>query len=287
MSTYKNCYSIMEEVRRGIDEYSVAYAQATDTTTGAFSNGIIVNEINKSHRYIYDYLLRHIPKAILTSTPITGVASVFALPFDFGKLLIFKDENDRKVYPIDIDKLKVSGSTGNKRLYYRKGNNLVLDRNGVTDTYTLWYYKKARTLDQGKASAEDTLATTAVPIADYYNGMQLENINDAEISTITDYTAGRVVTIANTMDANDYYGIISDMPEMFHYLIEMKAIINMKRYPQSKMKITPEDVLDFKDQLITSVKAYAGTDEDVDMEEIFLDLEPNAPYRLGIVADST
>ncbi len=277
----------MEEVRRGIDEYSVAYAQATDTTTGAFSNALIVNEINKSHRYIYDYLLRHIPKAILTSTTITGVASVFALPFDFGKLLIFKDENDRKVYPIDIDKLKVSGSPGNKRLYYRKGNNLVLDRDNVTDTYTLWYYKKARTLDQGKATGTNTLAVTAVPIADYYNGMQLENITDSEISTITDYSAGRVVTITNQMDANDYYGIISDMPEMFHYLIEMKAIINMKRYPQSKMKITPEDILDFKDQLITSVKAYAGTDDDVDMEEIFLDLEPNAPYRLGIVADST
>ena len=286
MSTYKNCYSIMEEVRRALNEYSTTLAQATDTT-GAFQNAEIVNEINKSHRYVYDFILKHKPGALLTSTTITGVASVFALPFDFGKLLVFKDNYLRKVYPIDIDKLKVSGSTGNKRLYYRKGNNLVLDRGTVTDTYTLWYYKKCRTLDQGAATGTNTLATTAVPIADYYNGMQLENVSDAEISTITDYTALRVVSITNQMDEDDYYGIISDIPEMFHYLIEMKAIINLKNYPQSMMRPTKDERLDFMDQLIASVKAYGGSDEDVDMEEIFMDLEPNAPYRLGIVADST
>jgi len=286
MSTYKNCYTIMEEVRRGLNEYSTIYAQATDTS-GGYQNAEIVNEINKAHRYIYDFILRHIPKALLTSTTLTGVASVFTLPFDFGKLLVFKDDKLRKVYPIHIDRLKISGSTGNKRLYYRKGNTLVLDRDSVTDTYTLWYYKKCRTLDQGAATATNTLATTAVPIADYYNNMQLENISDSEVSTITDYTAARVVSITNQMDSGDFYGIISDLPEMFHYLIEMKALINLKNYPQSMIRPTEIEILDFKDQLITSVKAYAGTDEDIDMEEIFLDLEPSLPYRLGIVSEST
>ena len=134
MSTYKNCYRIMEDVRRGLNDYSTTKAQGTDTS-GAFSNTEIVDQINNAHRYIYNFILRHIPDALLTSTTITGVASVFALPSDYGKTLVFKDENLRKVYPIDIDKLKLSGSTGNDRLYYRKGNDFVLDKDGVTDDY--------------------------------------------------------------------------------------------------------------------------------------------------------
>lgn len=287
MSTYKNCYTLLESVRRGINEYSTTLADGTDTT-GAFSNAQIVEEINNAHRHIYNFILRKIPSTLLTSTTITGVASVFALPFDFGKLVVFKDENLRKVFPISIDRLKISSSTGSKRLYYRKGTNLVLDQDSVTDTYTLWYYKKARDLDQGKAAGTNTLASTAVPIADYYNNMEIENVTDGEVSTITDYSAARVVTITNQMDADDYYGIISDMPESFHHLIAPRAIIRLKdTSPISFEKSSTQERANFTEDLIETIKAYAGMREDIDMEEIFLDLEPYSPQGLGIISTET
>ena len=65
----------MEDVRRGLNDYSTTKAQGTDTS-GAFSNTEIVDQINNAHRYIYNFILRHIPDALLTSTTITGVASV-------------------------------------------------------------------------------------------------------------------------------------------------------------------------------------------------------------------
>lgn len=287
MSTYKNCYSLMEDVRRGLNEYSTAYCDGTDTS-GTYSNQQIEDAINRVQKFIYAILMKRIPGIFLTSKAITGVASVFALPTDFGVLHIFKDENNRKVYPIEIDKLKTSGSTGNKRLYYRKGNNLVLDRDGITDAYTLWYFKKCPDITQGKAAAEDTLASTAKAIADYYNNMVLENVSDAEVSTITDYTAARVVTITNTMDADDYYGIVSELPEMFHDLIAPRAIMNIKALsPVTQERPKQSEISFWFEELRETLKAYAGSEQDVTIEEIFMDLEPSSPLRLGIIASET
>ena len=172
MSTYLNAYEILSDIRREINEYSTALVQATDTT-GAYSNAYLVRKINTAQSFIYSLILNKKPEVFLTSLEIVGVDSAFALPWNFGRLLVFKDDNDHKVFPIDIDRLKVEGGTGHKRLYYRKGNDLVLDRDSITDTYTLWYYTKCRDLDMGAASGTNTLATTARPIADYYVGLIL------------------------------------------------------------------------------------------------------------------
>ncbi len=284
MSTYKNAYRLTEDVRRGINEYSTGYMEATDTSS-THSNALIVDEINKAQEFIYALLIKRIPGEFLTSASITGVASVFTLPSDYGKLCVFKDDNNRKVWPIDIDKLKIAG-TGNKRLYYRKGNTLVLDRDSITDTYTLWYYKRPREVDMGKASAEDTLATTSKAIVDYYNGMYIENVSDSEADLITDYTAARVITHTETLDSGDFYGIVPDMPEMFLGLITPRAIIQMKLLPTTMVDLTKGDTDNFNDMVISALRAFAGSSEDVTIEELFLALEPAVPRGLGIVATS-
>ena len=285
MSTYKNAYRLVEDVRRGINEYSTAYMEATDTSC-THSNALIVDEINRAQQLIYALLLPRIPGEFLTSASLTGVASVFTLPSDYGKLCVFKDNYNNKVYPIDINKLKLSGSTGNKRLYYRKGNTFVLDRDSITDTYTLWYYKRPRDLDMGVASAADKLAVaTSKDIDDYYNGMYIENISDSEADLITDYTGStRAITHTDVLDSGDFYGIVPDLPEMFLDLIAPRAIMQMNWLPTTMENVTKTDKSDFADMVITVLRAFAGSSEDVSVEELFLDLEPSMPTRLGIVS---
>lgn len=283
MSTYKNAYRLVEDVRRGINEYSTVYMEATDTSC-THSNTLIVDNINQAQGFIYALLIKRIPGEFLTSASLTGVASVFTLPTDYGKLCIFKDDYNQKIFPIDIDKLKLSTSTGNKRLYYRKGNTLVLDRDSITDTYTLWYYKRPRDVDMGKATAENTLALTSKNIADYYNGMYIENVSDSEADLITDYTAARVITHTDTLDSADYYGIVPDIPEMFLDLIAPRAIMQMKLLPTTQVTLTKADQDNFTDMVITSIRAFAGASEDITVEELFLDLEPSTPMGSGIVA---
>jgi len=242
MSTYLNCYEILSDVRRELNEHSTALVQGTDTS-GAFSNTYLVRKINVAQGFIYSLLLSKIPDAFLKSTTITGVSSVYALPSDFGRLVIFKDDNGRKVFPLDIDKLKLSGSTGSQRLYYRKGNSLILDKDGITDTYTLWYRWRCRELDTGTASAgaatSITLATTAKPLLSYYVGMDIEDITQSFVNTISAYTAARVATITGTAVAADYYGIIPELPEPFWQLIAPRAVMDIKaRSPIAKEKLT-------------------------------------------------
>lgn len=284
MSTYKNAYRLVEDVRRGINEHSDAYMEATDTSP-THSNALIVDEINKAQQFIYALLIKRIPGEFLTSEEITGVASVFTLPSDYGKLCVFKDDYDQKVYPIDINKLKLSGSTGNKRLYYRKGNTFVLDRDSITDTYTLWYYKRPREVDMGAASGADKLAVaTSKDIDDYYNGMYIENKSDSEADLITDYTGStRAITHTDVLDSGDFYGIVPDLPEMFLDLISPRAIIQMKLLPTTMVNVTKFDTDNYSDMVISTLRAFAGSSEDVTVEELFLDLEPSTP-RLGIVA---
>ena len=283
MSTYLNCYEILSDIRREINEYSTAYMEATDTS-GAYSNAYLVRKINTAQSFIHSLILNKKPEVFLTAIEITGVGSVYALPFDFGRLLVFKDENDRKLYPINIDMLKVSGTTGNKRFYYRKGSDLILDRDGITDTYTLWYYKRCRDLDQGQASAADTLATTAKAIADYYNGMILEDITGTQYAEVTDYSAARVITSTITLADESYYGIVSELPEEFHFLISKRAVMNLKASsPIATEKLVKSEYDLFYEEFRETFRAYAGSKEDITQEEIWLDLGSSTPHGSGII----
>jgi len=279
MSTYENCYEILSQLRQGINEFSTGLLQGTDVS-GPHQNSYLVKKINEAVRYIYAILMRRIPEAFFVSTSLTGSNSVFTLPWDFGRLLFFKDENGDQVFPFDPKKGKLTNETGNDRLYYRSGNTLVLDKDGVSETYTLLYYRKPRDLDQGKSSAGGaqsiTLATTAKAIADYYNGMVIENITDANVDTISDYTAARVATISGTGAAEKYYGIVSDIPEPFHHLIAPKAIHLVKlESPVIQEKVTQVSLTEWDNQLSMDISAYVGSD-DIDFEDLFADYDEDS-----------
>lgn len=276
MSTYENCYEILSQVRQGINEYSTGLLQGTDTS-GPHQNSYLVKKINEAVKFIYAILLRRIPEAFFESTSLTGSNSVFTLPWDFGRLLYFKDENGDQVFPLDPKKGKLENETGNDRLYYRSNNTLVLDKAGVSETYTLLYYRKPRELDQGISSAGGsqslTLATSAKLLADYYNGMKIEVITDDFVDEIADYTAARVATISGTGAASKYYGIVSDLPEPFHHLIAPKAIHLVKlESPVIQEKVTQASLQEWDRQLSMDISAYASAD-DIDYEDLFADYD--------------
>lgn len=276
MSTYENCYEILSQVRQGINEYSTGLLQGTDTSS-AHQNSYLVKKINQAVKFIYAILLRRIPEAFFESTTLTGSNSVFTLPWDFGRLLQFKDENGNQVYKLDPKKGKLANETGSDRLYYRSGQTLVLDKDGVSETYTLLYYRKPRELDQGKSTAGGsqsiTLASTAKAIADYYNGMNIETSDGSVVDTISDYTAARVATIAGTGAQDKYYGIVSDIPEPFHHLIAPKAVHLVKlESPVIQEKVTQLSLNEWDRQLNLDISAYVGSDDD-DIEDLFADYD--------------
>lgn len=272
MGTYHNAYDILSDMREGLNEYSTALVQGT-STHGKFSNTYLVNKMNRAQRLLYARLLKRIPGEFLTDSAVSVASGVITLPWDFGVVRRLEDQNDFKVYPVDIDKRPVQGGQGSKSLYYRKGNYLYLTDDSVTDTYHLWYWRKPRELDVGKAGGTtNQLASSAKAIADYYNGMVLENITTDAFATITDYTAARVVTGPSLTASTDYYGIVSDLPEMFHHLIAPLAIIIAKaEHPVSPEKPTKSEIEIWKSEFDDSVSAFGHMEGDVEPEELFTD----------------
>ncbi|MHC4648494.1 MAG: hypothetical protein ACYTBJ_23800 [Planctomycetota bacterium] len=286
MSTYQNAREILKSVRYGLNEYSSGKLDGTDVS-GKFQNEYLMRKINEAQRYIYAKVFKRVPEIFLESVSLTGVNSVFTLPANFSVLKLFRDENGDKVLPIELDALKRTDSTGSARQYYRKGNTLVLDKDAVTETYTLWYLKKCRELTTGKASAgaatSMTLATTASKLVDYYNGMTFENETQDWVDTVDDYATTRVATISETAAANDYYGNVSELPEEFHDFIATRAVmlVNVEFPPNVKAVTSAQKVL-WDDEFVAALQSYCGAPKDVPIEEIITDFSPATPTFGGI-----
>jgi len=273
MATYLNGYTLLEKVRIRLNEYSSAYVQGTDTT-GKYLNSQIMDGINDAQRFLYNFLLKRIPYEFKEETTLTGVASVYTLPADFGVLRYFKDSDGHQIHPISTSQRKVTNAVGSDQRYYRKGNTLVIDKSGVTEVCTLTYYRKCRDIEQGVSSAGAatslTLATSAKVIADYYNGLKIENITDDWIDTITDYTAARVATITNTGAAAKYYGTVSDIPEPFHHLMIPRAVFEITgNFPVAQEKPTKTGRELFLEDLLATLAAYAGPTLDTYPEDLW------------------
>ena len=276
MATYDNAYEILEQIRYGLNEHSTAYVQGTDTS-GLYQNPYLTKETNKAQRLIFSTLLKRAPEKFLESASLTGVDSVFTLPWNFGSIVEFKDANGRRVWPAGVEAIPGTGGQGSSRQYYRKGNTLVLTKSGSTDTYTLWFRSQPRDIHAGKAAAgaasSITLDSTyAKLIADYYNGMDLENDTDDSIQPISDYTAARVATITGTGAEDDYYGLVSELPQVFHYLIAPRAVITTKlEHPASQEKPTSQDIQMWFNDLMETLSAWAKPSEDISPEDIWAD----------------
>jgi hypothetical protein len=273
-----NCWEILSQVRYGLNEQSTALVNGTDTS-GKFQNSELIRNINNAQNFLWSILFQQFPEFFLTSASITILNSVATLPGDCWRIRKIIDSDGYDITPINVGYKHAGSQQGSEQLYYRYGNTIRVDADSVSETGTIWYYSRCRELDTGLTSAggaaSATLATSAKAIADYYNGMRIENITDSTNDTITAYTVGRACTVTNTWAASKYYGIISDLPEIIQPLIASRAIITMKQSPRVPVALTAADISIFDEELRTALQMFAGTlNGDMDMESLFNDFTP-------------
>jgi hypothetical protein len=269
----------VSQVRYDLNEYSAAKVNGTDTS-GGFQNEHILQKVNDAQDFLFFFLIARRPHLFLKETTLTGSSSLYSLPADFYKLKRLETYDDRSpIAPISVHQRHQSSSGGTKYFYYRTAKQIRLDKNDLSDTLTLFYYSRPRRLNFGKVAAVGanslTLAATARAEADYYNNLTVEDVTGDFSSTISDYTAARIATIFGTPSTNDYYGLVSELPEEMHPFIVRKAAMLMKAQPQSPNPPTTKEETEFNRDLIEFGKTY-GDDlsEDVSAESVFLDLEP-------------
>lgn len=269
---YLNAYKMVEMVREGINEFTDAYVQGTDTT-GAYRNVDIMDKINSAQQFIGGLLRIREPQAFFKKTTLTGVNSVYIPPGDFFKARRWEDANGIKVWPKTVDDISPTGQ-GIGDVYYEKANTFILDKTSASDVLTLYYIARLRDLDFGASAAGGalsvTLATTARPSASYYVGMAIYNQTDAWEDAISANTAARVCTVTGTWAASKYYGLIPELPEILHPLIPMKALLLMKSSYKSLKPPTVIELKDFQDAVATAFSDLLGTvNSDVDYTEMF------------------
>ena len=271
---HHNCYAMLEEIRTELNEYNTALMQASEV--GVHDNSDIVRKINYSQKYIFNILFTRFPELFFTSSSVTGSSGVYTIPSDLYKLSHIVNSDGDKIYPISIKIKHLSTQSGNANQYYRYGNTIVRD-DGSSDALTFYYYEAPIELTQGITSAGGalsmTLATTAKPVADYYNGSKIESITGGWDDTISDYSAARVATITNTSATSQYYGTVSTLPEPFHHLISRRATIMLKNAIVSPQDNKVPEVADFKEDLIETIRGFVGSG-DVSQDEIWYSFEP-------------
>jgi hypothetical protein len=265
---------MLEEVRTELNEYNEKLCQGTEV--GVFDNSDIVRKLNVAQKFIFNMLFARLPDLFLTSKGVTGTAGVYTIPSDIYRLSHIVNSKGDRINPISVKVKHLTDSSGSDYLYYRSGNTIVRDGGG-SDTITFHYYKIARDLTQGQSvggsSTSIILGRNAKGVADFYNGVTIENISDNWSDTITDYTAARVATIATRSSAGKFYGTVSELPEAWHSLISKKAVLLMKDSTVSPQRAEANEISNFREDLVETLRAFCGTG-DINPSELFYDFRP-------------
>ena len=280
---YTNAYKILHDVRHGVNEYSATLWAGTDTS-GLYTNEYLLEKINAAQARIYALVMKTEARQIFyEEASLTGVNSVFTLPWDFGRLLQFEDERGFKVHPTSAKNKPISGVQGSSNLYFRDGNTYILTQSGITQTYTLKYYKKPRLLTFGIAAASSganslLMENSALVVRrdDYYNGFLIDNYTQAKTTTITDFTAStRAATTTSgemTWASADVYGTVSNLPEEFHLLIApFAAILAKAQHPASQEPPTKIELATWGEMLMEVIVGFVNEPDDIPIEDIFTD----------------
>ncbi len=296
MPTYSgNAFELLSQVRYGINDYSTAKMQGTDTT-GPFQNTELMRHINNAQYHIWSILFEQMPEIFLKNDDITFTESEATLPADCFKIREILNSDLQVISSINLGERL----SGNRFHYYRYGNKIRIDyattmsglfendpsgdvQPSIADTGSIWYYSRCRELEMGMTSAggalSATLATTAKKVVDYYNDMDIEDVTNDAVDTITDYTTARVATVSNTWAASRYYGIVSELPAIFHPLISEYALIQVKKNPKSPVQPTKADFQLFNEMLTSTMKSYAGTQNtDLSLDNMINDFRPVMNY---------
>lgn len=291
---HENAYKFISDVRQGLNEYSTALWAGTDTS-GKFSNNYIIEKLNAAQARMYALIMKSEVRAIFyESASVSVSSSAITLPWDYGKILQLEDADGYKVFPSSAKITPITGEEGNENLYYRDGNTLVLNKSGVSATYTLKYFKKPRKMTYGIAAASsglNTLVMAATDITmlrnDYYNGLIVDNYTQGNYGSISDFVAStRVATTDSSITwvaSTDYYGTVPDMPEEFHHLIAPLAVIIIKaEHPAAQERPNQVEVNLWASMFAEVMSAFSNQPDDIPIEWIFTDFQGDIGVGAGV-----
>ena len=288
MDTYLSGYHILRDVREALGEYSDDLMRGADRS-GAYSNTFLMRRINEAQWLLYALLMKTIPDEFYAEAAIPAVSSELALPWDFGRIVQLRDSQGVQVVPVRPAARPPLADAGSKLRYYRKGRSLYLTLSGVSDTYTLYYRRAPREIHAGVASAGGATTITlddafAPVIADYYNGMTLENLTSGWVDEIDDYSTARVATISETAAAKDIYGLVSELPDPFHYLIAPRASIEARlKHPNPKAPVTPNEITLWQGQVLEALTSFNLAEDQLDPVSLWSDIGAGSGVRQVIL----
>lgn len=272
-----NGYDIAKQMLSdlGVTQNDLTSVLVGSDTEGMYSVDQVRNAMNAATQRIHALIAKRLPAEEFLAGPsdISFSSSVATLPWNFGRMVWLKDTAGRKMFQVKPRHLREASETGVGRYYWRAGQTLTIDKASVTGTYTIFYEKRPRDIDFGIAAAGGaasiTLAASARKTADYYNNMEIVDITSDWIDTIDDYSAARVATISETAAADDFYGIVPEIPEAFHYLIAPLATLLMgSTFPIAKSKPGPQAYQLINEMLNDTISFYGAPsleDEPVDL----------------------
>ena len=98
-------------------------------------------------------------------------------------------------------------------------------------------------------------------------------------TAITDYTAAQVATFSTqTLDTSDYYGTVSEIPEIFHpYIAPLASMICRASFPRSQSPVTKAEYELWTVGFEEAMNAFGNDTDDVPIEEIFTDYATIGP----------
>jgi hypothetical protein len=277
--TYLNTYEMVKQMRIALNEYDASYMDGT-IVSGAHHNDRLLAQLNKAQRHLLAVIKKRIPSLFrVTESDYTVTSSVITLPDDFGVLELLRDSDGNRIYPLQTKDRRAPAQSGSDQFYYREGNYLKLDKAGITGTVELIYIKKHPDLAWGQAQSGSgaqvlVMASSAKAIADYYNGVTVENVTDEVVDVISDYTAGRSATVSGTWAEDEWYGTVSMLPEPFHQLILDLALL-MERAENPLVQLKPQ-MIDYqlhRDQVDEAIGAFGQAELCQDFDELFEDLD--------------
>ncbi len=283
MPSYLNAYEMIDDLREAIDDHSTALVQGT--RTGAFSNKFLLKKINDAQRLLYSFVKVRFP-SFFNSGPVslTASSSIITLPADFESIIKLSDSNGMTIFPIIEKNAANKAEYGSQRFYIRRGNTLVIERSGMGETYDLFYVTRPRDLTFGRAADgaanSITLSNDAKAIADYYNDMLIENVTQDWTDTITDYSSQRVCTLSlETGAEDDYYGLVSELPEPLHRFIPdiAFAMINSKSKVALDSSKSDSSIADITAEIGETLKSLVG-EPVLNWDDMLVDTDPDIAY---------
>ncbi len=240
-----NAYEMLTDLRDNTGESAAAH----------WSDRELLRKLSAAQHRLAMTLMLSPGDWLMTSTPLTPVASVITLPTDCAKPVYMESTSTGSPIPI-------RGTVRERRMTrpetttffsgvieaYFVGNTLEINQSGFTDQVTLWYQQRvtnliAGTADTGSGANAIILPTSIGPsyVDDYYNSVVIEIVEGllvGTIDTITDYTAStRSATITGTADTTTIFGSRSVLPEECHDYIVTLATTQVLAKPSSDLDV--------------------------------------------------